>query len=194
MCKQCRTLLFLALLGCSSFTFAQRRGGTQLQFEHSWMELMNANIHREIAASEGYAFDFISDHYPATGVVISHYLTDRWTVSFNFSSHFTQRWRTFGDQSKGRADLLYLTSAIGVRYIWQDAGLLYQFVEVDLGYSYGFVRLSDWQSEANVPTDIHFPTSHITLIGMRIGESYGIEAGLGYGYKGIVNLGFFFEI
>lgn len=194
MHKLRRVLLLLTLVGNSSVALSQRRGDTQLLFEHSWMELMNANFHEKIAVSEGYAFDYISDHYPATGVVISHYLTDRWTISFNFSSHFTQRWRTFGDQSKGRADLFYLTGAAGVRYIWQDAGLLYQFVEVDLGYSYGFVRLSDWQTEASVPTDVHLPTGHITLIGMRLGKSYGIEAGLGYGYKGIVNLGFFFEI
>ena len=63
---------------------------------------------------------------------------------------------------------------------------------VGLGYTYGTEELTPPSELGTTPAsgDVSNIAYQINAVGVRIGKKFGGYAEFGYGYKGIVNLGF----
>ncbi|NVK28480.1 MAG: hypothetical protein HWE14_10580 [Flavobacteriia bacterium] len=195
-----RTIITVILLSISFISFGQRRNNGQkkglyfIHFEHSWGANFNNWMLEDEATNAGYEYNSPQHRYPATGITLQRFMNSRLALTMTYSMQFLQYWSQFDNNAVGRTDWHLFTIALGARYTWRDRGILYQYFDISLGYTYANVNTVDWTEEFPEPSNLSLPAFHVTALGSRIGKKYGVELGLGYGYKGILNLGFFFRL
>jgi hypothetical protein len=128
-----------------------------------------------------------------SGVVFveySHFWKSKWRFLVN--ANYTSIKSTFvnsSDQSNyGKGTDQYYALMVGVNYHWLTHNILELYSGLQAGGSY--ISTKQTYVTGDDATDNSFAFAfQVTPIGLRVGKTFGGFAELGFGYKGLINVG-----
>ncbi len=98
-------------------------------------------------------------------------------------------------QEVGEMTRTYYSMAAQIEYRYINNGLIQMYSGIGLGYSLVQEKLEPKSSEMTSSTTSFGTLAYqLNAVGVRIGKQYGGFLELGYGYKGIVNIGFSIQL
>ncbi len=139
---------------------------------------------------------YVRDEYHSTGSV---FLTYRhmfrnelflWGITVGASSSNCKIYNV--GQYEGELKRQFYTLALEWEYRYVNQGTIQVYSGIGLGFTYGTEELTP-PSETGLPVgtgNISTIGYQLNAVGIRIGKKFGGYVEFGYGYKGIVNLGF----
>jgi len=95
-------------------------------------------------------------------------------------------------QYEGELKRQFITLAVEWEYRYVNQGIVQVYSGLGLGYTYGTEKLTPPPELGTEPGsgDVSSIAYQVNAVGMRIGKKYAGFVEFGYGYKGIVNIGF----
>ncbi len=180
---------------------AQVRGTTELAFswgKYSTNEIVDV-LYRDIVifASRG---DIEYDDYRRTGAVraslkVAPY--DRLTIGASVVYEQSNSDAIYQNKVIGQQNLYFLTGAIELdyRYVTVDSYQMYFSLAAGGTMLYDVFTDNETNPDFNSHNELNspYPNFHVNVLGMRFGDNVGVFAELGFGYKGIVNVGLSFQ-
>ncbi len=139
---------------------------------------------------------YVRDEYSSTGAIFityRHVLKNEvmlFGVTAGISSSASKIYNV--GQFEGDLTRQFITVAVEWEYRYVNQGLIQVYSGLGLGYTYGTEKLSP-PSELGTPEatgDISSIAYQLNAVGVRLGKKYAGFVEFGYGYKGIVNIGF----
>ncbi len=136
---------------------------------------------------------YVRDNYSGTGAL---FLTYRhvgknenwmWGVTAGASANTSKIYNV--GQYGGELKRTFITAAFEGEYRYRNQGVVQLYSGLGLGYTYGTETLTTPEqitSTGNISTIGY----QINVIGVRLGTKYAGFAEFGFGYKGIINIGF----
>lgn len=139
---------------------------------------------------------YVRDEYSSMGSV---FLTYRhmfrnelffWGITAGLSNSTSKIYNV--GQYEGELTRQFYTLAVEWEYRYVNQGPIQVYSGIGLGFTYGTEELappaeSGLEAETGDVSNIAY---QVNAVGIRIGKKFGGFAEFGYGYKGIVNLGF----
>lgn len=142
---------------------------------------------------------YVRDHLKGYGALFINYkrITKGglflWGVSAGMDRNSSQIF--WVGQEIGTLERQYYTFAFQCDYRYVNSGMVQMYSGIGLGYAYVKESLDPSNEEQSVTHNSFNDFAYqINLIGLRLGRKYGGFLELGYGYKGIVNLGFSLQL
>lgn len=141
---------------------------------------------------------YVSDNYKGSGAIgltYRHMFKNEnmlWGISAGMSN---ASWQIFNiGINEGELKRTYYTLAIDWQYRWRNQGVIQMYSGLDLGYTFG--------QETYTPTEVGAATTstfgqfgyQINAVGARFGKKFGGYVEFGYGFKGIINVGFSLQL
>lgn len=140
---------------------------------------------------------YVGDEYRSTGAI---FLTYRhmfrnelflWGITAGLSSSSSKVYNV--GQYEGELKRQYYTVALEWEYRYVNHGNVQVYSGLGLGFTYGTEELTPPPFEPATMAstgDISSVAYQLNAIGIRVGKKFGGFAEFGYGYKGIINIGF----
>lgn len=144
---------------------------------------------------------YVRDEYTSTGGI---FLTYRhmfrnelflWGITAGASSSLSKIYNV--GQYEGELKRQFYTVAVEWEYRYVNQGLVQVYSGLGVGFTYGTEELSPPPSETGSQTstgDVSSIAYQLNVVGIRVGKKYAGFAEFGYGYKGILNLGFSIQL
>jgi hypothetical protein len=113
-----------------------------------------------------------------------------WGITAGYSSSASKIYNV--GQYEGELNRQFITVALEWEYRYVNQGPIQVYSGLGLGFTYATEELTP-PSELGVERDtgnISTFAYQLNAVGVRIGKKFGGFAEFGYGYKGIINLGF----
>jgi hypothetical protein len=139
---------------------------------------------------------YVRDEYSGMGAIFMTYRhmfrneLFLWGITAGFSSSTSKIYNV--GQYEGELSRQFYTLAIEWEYRYVNQGPVQVYSGLGLGFTYGTEELIP-PNELGMETesgDVSNIAYQLNAVGIRIGKKFGGYAEFGYGYKGIVNLGF----
>ena len=139
---------------------------------------------------------YVRDRYASMGVLLINYrhmLRNEFVflgVSAAYSSSSSEIYNV--GQFEGDLDRQFITAAIEAEFRWVNLNMLQVYSGVALGYTYATESLTP-PAESGAPDEsgnISTVAYQLNGAGIRIGRKFAGFIEFGYGFKGIVNVGF----
>lgn len=113
-----------------------------------------------------------------------------WGLTAGYSSSSSEIYNL--GQYEGILDRQFISFAIEWDYRYFNRNAIQIYSGLGLGYTYGTEKLTPPAESASAAStgDISGLAYQFNAIGVRLGKKYAFFLELGYGYKGIINLGF----
>jgi len=136
---------------------------------------------------------YVRDNYSGTGAL---FLTYRhigknenwlWGVTAGASANTSKIYNV--GQYAGELKRTFISAAIEGEYRYRNQGVVQLYSGLGLGYTYGTETLTTPEQIATTG-NISNIAYQVNVIGVRLGTKYAGFAEFGFGYKGIVNIGF----
>jgi hypothetical protein len=139
---------------------------------------------------------YVRDEYASMGAI---FLTYRhmfrnelflWGITAGYSSSNSKIYNV--GQFEGDLNRQFYTVALEFEYRYVNQGPIQVYSGVGLGFTYGTEELTppSETGQQSATGDVSNVAYQINAVGIRLGKKFGGYAEFGYGYKGIVNLGF----
>ena len=138
---------------------------------------------------------YVSDNYKGSGAVgltYRHMFKNEnilWGISAGMSN---ASWEIYNfGINEGNLKRNYYTVAIDWQYRWRNQGVIQIYSGLDLGVSYCQETYTPTEAVAASTKSNFIQLGYqLNAIGARFGKKFGGYVEFGYGYKGIINLGF----
>jgi len=138
---------------------------------------------------------YVRDHYSGSGVItltyrrISRSGFFMWGVTAGYNQSSASVYHV--GQLVGELDRNFITVAVELEYRYVNSGIVQVYSGAGLGYQFGNEKLKPTVESglSEVSGSINRLAYQANVIGVRIGKTFGGFAELGFGYKGIVNVG-----
>ena len=138
---------------------------------------------------------YLRDNYSGTGVIgityrrVSHSEMFLWGASVSYNA--TKGEMYYLGNYEGELKRNFITIAFEGHYRYQNLKKVQLYSGIGIGYSLGSETLTPpgESGKSSVSGSINRIAYQINAIGIRVGNNIGGFLELGYGYKGIVNMG-----
>lgn len=136
---------------------------------------------------------YVRDNYSGTGAL---FLTYRhigknenwlWGVTAGASANSSKIYNV--GQYGGELKRMFISLAIEGEYRYRNQGPVQLYSGLGLGYTYGTETLTT-PEQVSTTGNVSGIAYQVNVIGVRLGTKYAGFAEFGFGYKGIVNIGF----
>jgi hypothetical protein len=136
---------------------------------------------------------YVRDNYSGTGGL---FLTYRhvgknenwmWGVTAGASTNTSKIYNV--GQYGGELERTFITAAFEGEYRYRNQGVVQLYSGLGLGFTYGMESFTT-PEQITTTGNISNIAYQINVIGVRLGTKYAGFAEFGFGYKGIVNIGF----
>jgi hypothetical protein len=142
---------------------------------------------------------YVSDNYKGSGSISLTYrhMFKNENMLWGFSTGMSNAsWDIYNIGSyEGVLKRTFYTLAIDWQYRWRNQGVIQMYSGLDLGFT--FVQETFSPTEASVKpitSNIGQFGYQVNAVGARFGKKFGGYAEFGYGYKGIINVGFSLQL